>query len=331
MAQKKTGIKSKSYKGSLKASSSGKITGHGASKPTSKNTSAKDGFGTVKKPTKTSPANTVARAKAGLPPMPGTQYTGDAAKYYKGTREIVQPKIKPEALSPEYSQWLGDTTFKSGNPEIDKFINDVYIPLIESSFSNNPTAIFDDAAFKTYKDRIDKTWGPIFERELKTAQEAYDRSVTGLKEEAGFQKEQLGLTETRNLEDTRIGKQRIARNLDEAKQESSMAMAARGLTFGGSRRKAETKLEQAAAESASDLEKESKRTLEDIAGKRKFYGLEGDLTAGVGEYGRQLQEKQVGFEEKKRELEGEKQLQYESELTRLRNLGSSILNSQYNK
>jgi hypothetical protein len=211
----------------------------------------------------------------------------------------------------------GKMVFNTGNTQLDEFLNNTYLPLLEAELGGgDPNAIFDSEAFAKIKERVDATYGPIFENELRMATETFDLSKEGITAQQEKLTEDTAIGKERTLQDTATQKQRVARSFAEAQEESKLAMAARKLTFGGARKKEERKLKTAEGEQIGDLEKAKNRSLQDLTGQEKF---------GTGQLGRQMTGLEQGFANTKTELAGEKTLQYGAERERLRTLGGNLL------
>ena len=230
-------------------------------------------------------------------------------------RPRAAEKIKEDPMTTKDK--FGKLKFNTGDPALDDFLNNIYTPLIEAELGGkDPNTIFDSEAFKKIKERVDSTWGPIFEKELKQAEDTYNLSKTGV--EAGRTKtlEDIATERTRLGEDVETKKVRIARNYTQAQTESDQAMSARKLTFGGSRKKATDELGLDKQQELGDLATVQQRSLQDLASNEEYQ---------TGTYGRQLTELEQGFDKTKSDLEGEKTLQYAAERERLRALGSSLI------
>lgn len=230
------------------------------------------------------------------------------------------------------------TRFNTGNASMDDFLNNTYLPLLEAEFAGDPTAILNDELFDSIKERVDKAYGPIFEKELKSAEEIFTRETEGTEAEKqrALREQQLSLERgreditrdiTRTGEDVTAGKQRIARNLQEAVNDSALAMRNRQLTFAGERIKQERKLGESAALDTADLERSGARTISDL--QTKGSRLETDVPYETdylkGQYGRELSRLGSEYDKTKSDIEGERTLQYAEERKRLRELGGSLL------
>ena len=230
--------------------------------------------------------------------------------------------------------------FATGNPELDNFMNNIWLPLLEAEFATDPSAVLSDELFNNIADRVEKSFGPQFAEQLKLAEEAFDVSKAGL--EASEQKTQRSLDLTlgragedaatkkaRTIEDARIGKERIQRNFQESLAESQAALANRGLTFGGTRKKEEGRLERAKSESLSDLERAKGRTLTDVGTQlgrlQSDVPFEKGFQSGV--FGRSLSSLGSAFGQEKKKIAGEKTLQIASEKAKLQALGGTLLSN----
>ena len=156
------------------------------------------------------------------------------------------------------------TDIVTGNPELDTFLNEQFLPLLEEMFSDNPAALLESDFFSGIEEMVEETYGTQFAEMLRLATETYERSRIGIEaqREKGLEDleerlerglEDIEVGEARTAEDVRLGKERIGRNLIEAQEESRAALANRGLTFGGVRRKEETRLTDIAGEQRGDL------------------------------------------------------------------------------
>lgn len=172
--------------------------------------------------------------------------------------------------------------FQTNDPATDKFLNEIYLPLIEQQMASNPAAYYDSQAFKNIKDTVETTWGPVFANELNTVKQKFDLASSTL----GAEKKQFttkygtsptdqGTTITRGLEDLAMGQartaqdvatktQRIARSYTEAVRDSQDALAGRNLVSGGTRIRAEAGLANTRDTNLADLTSTSTRTLEDL-------------------------------------------------------------------
>mgnify|MGYP001583294958 CR=1 FL=1 len=235
------------------------------------------------------------------------------------------------------------TMFNTGNPAIDKWLNETWLPLVEAEFATDPSAVLNDIKFQEINDRIEKTFGPIFKKELSLVEETFNRNQEQLKatqtrterelsESLGRGVEDIGKQRSRTQEEANITRERVARNFSEAMAESQAALADRGLTFGGVRQQKESRLNVAKDESLADVGRQEQRTLQDLLSQEGR--LRSDVSAEQqfqsGQFGRSLGEMQSSFEKQKQAIEGEKLLQIASEKNRLRTLGASLLqNPQY--
>lgn len=233
-----------------------------------------------------------------------------------GTTGEVPPGVAGEAPPGTTYDEAGKLIFSTGNAALDEWLNGTWTKLMAAQFGDNPNAIFDDVTFKSIKESVDKTYGPIFQNELKMATDTYNLSKEGITAEETKLKEDVATERTRLGEDVALKRERIARNYAEAQEESKLAMAARKLTFGGTRQKEARKLETMKGEEIGDLERTQKRTLEDLTGQESY---------GKGVLGRQLTGLEQGFAKTKDEIAGEQTAQYQAELNRLREFGAQAL------
>lgn len=238
-------------------------------------------------------------------------------------------------------------SYSSGNPEIDNFINNVYLPLFEAELSDDPTKLYNSDAFKQIAARVEAAYGPIFKTELDQIKTTFDRNSAELgsqrsefEREFGTGADNQGTTLTRGLEDvttTRnrltedvgVQKQRIARNYQEAMKDSEDALSNRNLLYGGTRIKEERRLNESKQDELNAVDSTSRRTLEDL--QRQQDRMSSDVgfqrDTGLGRFGRQASELQSGYDLDTRKLEGEKTLQQAEERRRLLELGGTILSN----
>lgn len=225
----------------------------------------------------------------------------------------------------DYESYKGDQSspqagkFSTGNAEMDRWLNEVWMPLIEAELSGNPDAIYDTEAFKQLAAKVRTEWEPTYQYEFGEAEKTYLRG----REETEAQKSDfergLQLSRTRLAEDVGTQQQRIARNYQEAMKDSVDAMAARNLTFGGTRQKIERQLGEQKMEQETELKQKETRTLEDLAREEQMK---------TGQFGRQLGEMEQGWGRQQKELgemipiEVEKAQQAERE--RIKGLGFSM-------
>lgn len=210
----------------------------------------------------------------------------------------------------------GVTSFNTGNPEMDNWLNNVWMPLIEAELSQNPSTVYDSEAFKKLAENVKATWEPTYQYEFGEAEKTFLRNKQEIEaQQTGFEKE-LGATRTRTAEDLMQGQQRIARNYDEAMADSRDAMTARNLAFGGTRLKAERQLGEAKTAQEQELAQKTSRTLEDLQREEELK---------TGQYGRQLSELEQGYGQTKKQLGEIIPTKTEEEKQRLLNLGGTLL------
>lgn len=209
--------------------------------------------------------------------------------------------------------------FNTGNAEMDRWYNDVWMPLIEAELTGNPDAIYDTNAFKQLVEKVRTEWEPTYQYEFGEAEKTYLRGREEMEAEKSDFERGLQLRRTRLAEDVGVKQQRIARNYQEAMKDSTDAMAARNLTFGGTRRKAERQLGEQKLEQETELKQQETRTLEDLAREEEMK---------TGQFGRQLGEMEQGWGRQQKELgemipiETERAQQAERE--RIKGLGFSM-------
>lgn len=227
----------------------------------------------------------------------------------------------------------GNVKFFTGNAELDQFLNDIYLPLIQAEVDKlqDPTAIFDDAIFKKVKENVDKVWGPIFKNELDFAQQTFDTQKQALdlqkgqqEKEAGFQFGDIATQEKRTQEELGLGKERIARSYTEALADSQAALANRNLSFGGTRLKEEAKLAQAKSDKLGDLQKMADQNMEDLATSKNKLQSQQQYQGDV--YGLNLQGLNTDLTQQKQSIAGEELIQTAAEKEKLQNLAASFLN-----
>lgn len=235
------------------------------------------------------------------------------------------------------------TMFSTGNAAIDDFLNNTWLPIVEAEFSSDPSAILDSIKFQEINDRIEKTFGPIFKKELALAEETFNRSQEQLKatqtrterelsESLGRGVEDIGKLRSRTQEEAKITRERVARNFSEAMAESQAALANQGLTFGGVRQQKESRLNVAKEESLADVGRQEQRTLQDLLSQEGR--LRSDVSAEQqfqsGQFGRSLSEILSSFEQQKQQVANERVLEQAAEKERLRTRAASLLqNPQY--
>lgn len=244
--------------------------------------------------------------------------------------------------------------FQTDDPAVNKFLNEVYVPLIEQELSTDPTALLNPKIFDMIKGRVETTWGPIFKNELDIVKQKYDLQEQGVKADQGvFQRkygtgqgtdlagqgteltrklEDLGLEKTRLSEDVGVKKQRLARNYQEAMSDSQMAMASRNLVYGGTRLKEEAKLKTGYDEGISDVEQAQKRKLEDMGMEQSR--MEADIPFerdyGLGKYQRSLSELSNERSLENQSISAARTLQEAEEKSRLRTLGGTLIKANAN-
>jgi hypothetical protein len=233
----------------------------------------------------------------------------------------------------------GKLIFSTGNPQFDEFLNGEYAASWDAELNGqDPNTFFNSDAFKTIKARVDATWGPKFAQDLADAQASFDLTKQGT--EAQQKKSETDLTNqlTRGQEDTTlqtgrlnedlgVQQKRIARNYSQAMEESTMAMAARKLTFGGSRQKAEAKLGEDRSLDLTAANTANQRSLADLQTQqgRLATDIGNQQTYNTGAYGRELQGQQNQFDIQKREIGGQLPVKYAEERANIRTLGGNML------
>lgn len=253
-----------------------------------------------------------------------------------------------QSLAPVSTTVTPQTTFNTGNAELDRFMNETWLPLLEAEFSGDPTQILNAEAFNKIKERVEATYGPIFQQELTQAQEAYTRNQaeltaqrsaterklgvggegeTGMGTELTRALEDIGASRARTQEDLGLAQQRIARNYQEAMADSTAALQARNLLAGGTRVREERKLGEARELELASAQHTATRTLEDL--QRQEARAESDIPferrLAIGTLGRREGELTSEYAQQRRTIEGERTLQEAEERRRLRELGGSLL------
>ena len=231
----------------------------------------------------------------------------------------------------------------TGNPQLDKFLNETWLPLMEAQFSSDPSQAFNSEAYKNIKASVDATWAPIFSKELSQVQQQYDIQTADLNsQKSEFEKKygtsgqqgdilNRGLSDItsnreRTLQDQASQQQRIARSYSEAISDSQDALSARNLIRGGTRQRTEANLLAAKQQQESDLNTATGRSLEDLqkTQERLVSDTGFEQQQGAAKFGRSAEELQAAFDKQKQQIEGEKTLQYANEQQRLLGLGSSL-------
>jgi len=231
--------------------------------------------------------------------------------------------------------------FNFGIPEIDDFMNNVYLPIWEAEFSADPNALLNSDAFDMIKERVEATYGPIFKRELAAVNDAYNLKRAGTSATDERTQRELADKLSRSLEDIQTGtsriesdletgKGRISRNYGEALEDSRAAMANRGLSFGGTRQKGEDKLTTQRDEGITDLQNAANRKMQDLATEK--LRMQGDIPYEqgyqTGVTNRQQQSDRDEVERRRREIEGERTIQESMEKERLRTLGATVIGNE---
>ena len=255
--------------------------------------------------------------------------TGQPFPVAQGRELVQQPQLSAPTQA-QISASTGPTQFSTGDPVLDDFLNNTYLPMIELELSGDPTAFLNSEVFKNISERVGATFGPIFEA-----------AKGQIEQDFGLAQESLGLTREQQIADVartrkdidtsrgRIGedvaeiRQREARNFQTAVQESAAAFASAGRAFGGGRIRAERELTKKSAEKIRDVERQSGRQLQDLTQQESRIGEQ----LGFAERGLGLQERQldIGRGRELQELTGERTLQEAQERARLRQLGADIL------
>jgi hypothetical protein len=146
---------------------------------------------------------------------------------------------------------------------------------IASMVQQNLDVLNDPSLFQKIKQAALAQIEPVYQKELAALEEEYNRqaqetaltkekSLYGLETEAKRTLEDIETKKARSAEDIAAIRQRLARSYDEAMADNRDAMAARRLTFGGTRLKTERKLGEQYQEQLSDAEKAYQRELEDL-------------------------------------------------------------------
>lgn len=225
---------------------------------------------------------------------------------------------------------FGDVAFATGDPQLDDFLNNTYLPLLEAEFSGDPTAVLNPEVFNRISERIGKTFGPIFEASKQRITEDFELQQSGIdlqrrQQTQGFteQEQDIGTARTRLGEDVGAARTREVRNYQTAVQESAAAFASAGRAFGGGRMETERRLGEESQERLSDIQKQEQRRLEDLKSQEQSLGAQrGFAGESFGLQGRQLE---LGRGRQEQELVGERTLMEAGERQRLRQLGGSLL------
>lgn len=272
-----------------------------------------------------------------------------------GTAPVQSPVSTPDAGTPGDVSTPGAQTpppgtaydangkliFSTGNPQFDEFLNGEYAASWDAELNGqDPNTFFNSEAFKSIKARVDATWGPKFAQDLADAQSSFDLTKQGT--EAQQKKSETDLTNqlTRGQEDTTlqtgrlnedlgVQQQRIARNYNQAMDESKLAMAARKLTFSGDRQKAENVLGQNKALDLTAANTANQRSIQDLQTQQSRLGTDTQNAQdyNTGAYGRTLQGQQNAFDIQKREIAGQLPVKYAEERANIRTLGGSMLSN----
>ena len=253
----------------------------------------------------------------------------EAAEAQKSAGGQILPTGQSTNLQSQFelptTENIGDYQFQTGDTALDDYLNNTILPKFEEVFANDPTAVLDDAAFEQAIKEVQQAYGPLFEQELKTIEESYNLSKGSL--EAGQEKtqfylgeelktglEEIGKQKGRLEEDVGIKKERIARNYQDALEESRAAFASRGLAFSGIREGKESKLGEAKETQLKDVELEKQRTLEDLLSAETKLKTnipyeqayqKGAFETSLSELGTQLGKEKQALEAEKLALEAE--------------------------
>ena len=226
----------------------------------------------------------------------------------------------------------GGDRFSTGDPQLDDFLNNTYLPLLEAEFSGDPTAVLNSEVFNNISERVGKTFGPLFdaskqriEQDVQLRQSGIDLSRREQTQGVESQLGQIGTERTRLTEDVGQAQKREARNFQTATQESAAAFASAGRAFGGGRVKAERKLQEDSQTRLSDIEQQDTRRREDL--QRQESNVLAQQGFGNEQFG--LQERSLGIDRARQEsdLAGQRVLMEADERRRLRELGGSLLNN----
>lgn len=237
--------------------------------------------------------------------------------------------------------------FSTGSPDLDDFLNNQWLPLMQAELANDPSAILNDEAFANIKERVEAAYGPIFQNELNIAQETFgqikaeiDADRARVERELGTDTTQgtqlergladIGTQESQIQEDAGIKKERIARNFQEAMADSQAALAARSLSYGGTRRRNERRLGEQKAEDIGTVDRTANRALDELDTERQRLQSDIPFNRGqsTGALDRRLSTAQTTLGREENRIAGERTIQEAEERRRLRELGGSLLGNQ---
>ena len=194
--------------------------------------------------------------------------------------------------------------------------------------------MFDTAAFKNVADTVEKVYGDKIRKNISLVKNTYDLQKQGVKADRAYQIAQLeyqqktGLediakAEKQTAEDVTTTKERQARNFNQAMGDTQLALAARSLTYGGTRMKEEAKIRQENADRLADLERRTQRTLEDLQTTQARLKEETGMKTQQTESQSSLRLKQLEAEREKavKDAEENRQVLEAEERKRIRDLG----------
>jgi hypothetical protein len=219
-------------------------------------------------------------------------------------------------------------------------LNNIYLPILENEFSSDPLSVLDPDVFKNVNDKIEKTYGPTFQKELdrlgvdfSTNQNIRDLNLEQSQRQlnVGAQRtsEDIGIQQQRLQEDKTKALAQNALNYDEVKLQTTNAYRQHGLTFSGLRQFGEKKLSNANDLNVQNLNTAFNRQQGDLSSQ--LGRSQSDLSANLGFLGRgaglQNQQAQTQLERDQSRIQGEKTLLQAGERARLQGLGASLLSN----
>lgn len=158
----------------------------------------------------------------------------------------------------------GATEFNTGDPKLDKFLNETYLPLVEAEFADDPLKALDPAVFAKITERVNATYGPIFQNEINRAEQAISQ-----------QRSQLSLQHEQSLRGLEVPAQRGFEDINTQRgylgEDQSRALEESGFTRSDIERQVQG-LDLQKAQGLRSLEIPASRTLEDVSRQESRLG-----------------------------------------------------------
>lgn len=218
----------------------------------------------------------------------------------------------------------------TGDPKVDDFINNVWMPLVQAELSGNPIDASNPALWKQIMDKVEQKYGAYFANELADAKQTMERNEAAIRSNQAENERVLGAQGTditRINQDTAQGISReeedkirlladSARNYDEHKLATENAFRRAGQTFGGERQLQESKLREQLSREQGLTEQNARRREEDLRNtqERTLADTNAKYKQNVDSYLRQLSQEEQSYATAGNDIEAQKRAAQQQEI-----------------